>query len=262
MPSPAPGPQVFRLSRAAVRYWDARAAANKVVELCRVLTCELCAYCAHAPVETRDALRWVGAFPIATKNYLCPGGEKCARLAELQPLLSAVEAERLLASPCPPLHAITRLRAYVFRIHLTPPLGHLAPAQPPGSAQALEALLPFMLRGLTDLLAGLTGAFGAMERIAFTPLPFAYVAHLRSLLVLSLAIALLPVLAGSGLAALPALLFLAWALFGTEAAAVDCESPFHRKANHLAFGRFATVVALNVFYVAQTVRDMQAARAV
>jgi predicted membrane chloride channel (bestrophin family) len=104
---------------------------------------------------------------------------------------------------------------------------------------------------MSECVNNLTATFGAMERINGTPLPFAYVSHLRSLLFINLGFTFLPMLSRDGLFALPGYLVLCWALLGIEAAAVECERPFQRKANHLAFGRFATVVASNI---AQTVR--------
>ena len=63
---------VFRLSRAAVRYWDARAAAGKMVELCRGIVSETAVCCAHNPEQRRAIARWSAVFPIAVKNFLRP----------------------------------------------------------------------------------------------------------------------------------------------------------------------------------------------
>ena len=51
---------------------------------------------------------------------------------------------------------------------------------------------------------------------------------------------------------MPALLAMGWSLLGIEAAAVECERPFGRRANHLALGSFAVTTAQNV---AQTLGD-------
>ena len=44
-------------------------------------------------------------------------------------------------------------------------------------------------RGMGDAIGALAGAWGTMERIGATPLPFVYVAHLRTFLVLYLLVA-------------------------------------------------------------------------
>ena len=53
-------------------------------------------------------------------------------------------------------------------------------------AQADAALRAVIFRSLNAQIDTLTGAWGAMERINATPLPFAYVVHLRTFLVLYL----------------------------------------------------------------------------
>ncbi|KAJ1637913.1 hypothetical protein T492DRAFT_859176 [Pavlovales sp. CCMP2436] len=77
---------VFRLGRAAVRYWEARAAAGKMVEKLRVLAAHFMLHGRGALLERDCALRWCGVFAIATKNYLRPMRDhgKCTRMDELQ----------------------------------------------------------------------------------------------------------------------------------------------------------------------------------
>lgn len=92
----------------------------------------------------------------------------------------------------------------------------------------------------------MAGAWGAMERINATPLPFAYVVHLRTFLVLYLLAWNLEALAIHSWGAFPALVVVSWALLGIEAASVECERPFRWDANHLALGRMGVVVSQNV----------------
>eukprot|EP00747_Dinoflagellata_sp_TGD_P221082 gnl/TRDRNA2_/TRDRNA2_92972_c0_seq2.p1 gnl/TRDRNA2_/TRDRNA2_92972_c0~~gnl/TRDRNA2_/TRDRNA2_92972_c0_seq2.p1 ORF type:complete len:118 (-),score=13.48 gnl/TRDRNA2_/TRDRNA2_92972_c0_seq2:29-334(-) len=85
-----------------------------------------------------------------------------------------------------------------------------------------------------------------MERINNTPLPFAYVAHLRTLLVLYLLG--LPFALGKtwGWSTIPATFIISFSLLGIEAAAVSCERPFGRGTNHLPLDLFKDVIADNV----------------
>ena len=55
---------------------------------------------------------------------------------------------------------------------------NLLPFSPHGSSGSLGAP-----PGMEEHICSLTGAMGAMERINNTPLPFAYVSHLRTCLV-------------------------------------------------------------------------------
>lgn len=232
---------VFRLSRAAVRYWDARAALGKLVELCRAFASEACVFCAHAPAERNAMLRWLGVVPVATKNYLRPSLNELKRAYELIPLLSAKEANELLEAPCQPITALNRLRELIGAVARAP--------TPPGH----EHLGPMVYHRLNELVQGLTGCFGAMERINLTPLPFVYVAHLRTFLVMYLMLGPLPVLYDRGLPALLSVCLMTWGMLGIEAAAVECERPFFRRRSHLTLGRACLVVAQSLV---QTAKDL------
>ena len=100
----------------------------------------------------------------------------------------------------------------------------------------------------------LCAGFFVLTKVNATPLPFVYVAHLRTFLLVYLALWYLEALASHGWAALPGVALSSWALLGIEAAAIECERPFRRRANHLALGRFCVVVAENV---AQTLVDTE-----
>lgn len=232
---------VFRLSRAAVRFWDARAAAGKMVESSRILSADVAVACANAPGLRNEFARWIGVFPVAVKNFLRPSHRTCARVAELGTLLDGSEIEQLLGPhTCAPLLVLTRLRQAAYRVPTEAAVG---------GAPAMGA---HVYRELVQSINALTAAWGALERINATPLPFVYVAHLRTLLVVYLAVSYLEALAAHGWAALPGLVLSSWALLGIEAAAIECERPFRRRPNHLLLGRFCHVIAENV---AQTLAD-------
>ena len=48
------------------------------------------------------------------------------------------------------------------------------------------------------------------------------------------------------LQSLPFLFLFNWSLLGIEAAAVECESPFDYKANHLTLGKASALIARNI----------------
>jgi predicted membrane chloride channel (bestrophin family) len=48
------------------------------------------------------------------------------------------------------------------------------------------------------------------------------------------------------LQSLPFLFLFNWSLLGVEAAAVECESPFDYKSNHLTLGNASVLVARNI----------------
>ncbi|KAL7544045.1 hypothetical protein ACHAXR_013484 [Thalassiosira sp. AJA248-18] len=96
-----------------------------------------------------------------------------------------------------------------------------------------------------------------MERIAATPLPYIYVVHLRTFLLLYLFLWNLQGIDSHGWASIPALLAASWALLGIEAAAVECEQPFQLHSNHLPLGKMCVVVAKNVAQTIKTVGCIQ-----
>ena len=79
-------------------------------------------------------------------------------------------------------------------------------------------------RGLSDHVSGLTSAWGTLERINATPLPYVYVAHLRTFLVLYIFATASVAVAEWGVLAVPAVLLMSWSLLGIEAAAVSTQA--------------------------------------
>ena len=77
-------------------------------------------------------------------------------------------------------------------------------------------------------------------------LPFVYVVHLRTFLLLYLFLWNLEGIGNNGWKSTPALLAASWALLGIEAAAVECERPYQLHSNHLPLGKMCVVVAKNV----------------
>lgn len=248
---------VFRLGRAAVRFWDSRAAFGKLVEVCRTCASTSIVACRRGgrPDLADGFARWVCAYPIASKNFLRPdlpcAKDGRSRRAEIGPLLTDDDARELLnpatgggsaAEFVAPLHVADRLRELAHALSFEGRDGR--PDACGGAA---------IYRQLNEQIDALTGAWGAMERIAATPLPFAYVAHLRTFLLLYLFLWNLKFVGANGWGAVPALLAGSWALLGIEAAAVECERPFQVRANHLPLGKMCVVVAKNV---AQTVKSV------
>lgn len=217
---------VFRLARAAERYWEARQNAGRMIAMCRVLVSTASAAMGAASVDVR---RWALAFPVATKNYL-RGTRGDAR--ELEGLLSVDEIDSLFAVPCQPVRCVDAARKAVFDW---------------ASDGPLEA---HVVTRLMITLDELTLNFGAMERINNTPLPFVYVSHLRSFLIVFLLAVPLVFASTWGWGTPPASCLVAFALLGIEAAAVECERPFARARNHFAFETFAAVIDTSIHQTA------------
>ena len=185
--------------------------------------------------------RWVCAFPIAVKNYLRPRMDtkiKCTRsdqlLNEIGFLLDDNEARMLLEAKHPVLLVLDQLRELAYVICFTVDIN----LHPTATAE--------INKQMNTHLDSLSGAFGAMERICGTPLPFVYVTHLRTFLLLYLLLFNLYSVAHYGWEALIILLAANWAMLGLEAASVECERPFGLSPNHLPLGKFCIIIAENI----------------
>eukprot|EP00571_Detonula_confervacea_P015979 CAMPEP_0172306774 /NCGR_PEP_ID=MMETSP1058-20130122/7776_1 /TAXON_ID=83371 /ORGANISM="Detonula confervacea, Strain CCMP 353" /LENGTH=455 /DNA_ID=CAMNT_0013018761 /DNA_START=464 /DNA_END=1831 /DNA_ORIENTATION=+ len=300
----------YRLGRAAIRYWDARQAVGKMVEICRsniatvsvwfnspirlrkrhrqkqqpqshvtdngkdqAKQSESAENCRH-DAEDAEALellceyaRWLAVFPIAVKHFLRPetrpGWEKEDRYKkrryEIGPLLSDEDARNVImeyddedGKPTsnsvsgtrvrdPPLVVLNRLHELAYDI------AHYAfTDNGPASFLPTSQGRAIFYQQTGDQINILFGAYGAMERIKGTPLPFVYVIHLRTFLMIYLFLWNMSSVATYGWTGLPFLFLLNWALLGIEAAAVECERPFDYNPNHLTLGKVCVVVARNI----------------
>ena len=271
---------VFRLGRAAVRYWDARAALGKVVEICRSMSstalvgCQsFSATCSPTGIDNthqqqrltqnqqkqqqlaEDFVRWIAVFPIAVKNFLRPHeGLGCKRQQEIGNVLCPEDCKGLLDAKADyqyaPIFVLNRMRQLAFEVcHPSLPEQQQQRKQQPSTNDAVLAML---YRQLNEQIDSLTGAWGAMERISGTPLPFVYVVHLRTFILLYLCLWHLEAIASKGWIALLPLMLASWGLLGIEAAAVECERPFQWQSNHLALGKACLIVSRNL---AQTMQN-------
>eukprot|EP00667_Euglena_gracilis_P011463 EG_transcript_11696 len=225
----------FRLARCAVRFYDARAASGKLIEICRTMASEVAVYGSHDAALRDQCLRWIAAMPVATKNFLrgVPG-----QVEELDGILKHEEAEHLLAAPHQPLFVLDVLRTYSMR------LATAHPAAPAVAAMVLEAL--------TQSVNTLNGAMGAMERIGNTPLPVAYMIFIRAYIVVYLVLVVFLLGHSWGWYTIVIIVLMSWLLLGLECAATECERPMQSRLNHLALERYCVVVADNLQQIAAT----------
>ena len=83
------------------------------------------------------------------------------------------------------------------------------------------------------IISRLMDALGACERIHNTPLPFAYMVHLRRTLIIFLATMPLAIVKDLGWATIPATLLISYVMLGVEEIGVEIEDPFGTNDNDL-----------------------------
>jgi putative membrane protein len=207
---------VFRLNRAAQRFWLAREYWGTMVARGRTIVSGLLVYGNHSPRHRDDAIRWLAAFAICTMEYL--RGRRDLVPDMFAGLVSKQELQKLERQNHPPLYACRRVRCHLKAIFQVSHHTHIATAnQWTQECIALEQQLNVMM----DMCGG-------MERIKGTPLPIVYVSHLRTFLLLTLL--LLPYVFGPlwRWTTIPLVAIAAFAWLGIEAASSEVECPFRQ----------------------------------
>lgn len=237
---------VFRLNRAAERFWLARQNWGVIVGVGRHFASGVLVHGRHNPRKRDEAIKWVAAFSIATKQFM-----RSIHEIDALSLAGILEKEDVIAlqnAPHPPLYASCKIRSALQELF------YISAETPPGLAlfysqqlQTLEGSLNIMMDNE-----------GAMERIKSTPLPLVYVTHLRTFLVLFLA--LLPYIwAGMwGWPTVPIVFVTSFAFLGLEGASEEVECPFRKdRPNHLNMDAYCLVLLMNIQQILKQTADSE-----
>jgi ion channel-forming bestrophin family protein len=265
---------VFRLNRAANRFWDARAFWGAVVADIRSLVGGLIVHDSSsssssssgfgghdesdvivaAARERRpanrchfhrdEAIRWLAALPLIIMHHL---RKQLLLPADIYAgILTVDELNQVQGSNHPPLFVAEQVRYHLHQtFHIT--------AATPASVAAMWAV---HLDRLEKQLNQIIHAFGGMERIAGTPLPIVYVSHLRAFLLIDLIV--FPYVFGPswGWGCIPIVALAAFALLGIEACASEVESPFRKdRVNALNMDNYCDGALSNILQVIKNSAD-------
>ena len=278
---------VFRMARAAVRFWDCRAAWGAIIFKSYSL-CDnaIVAIGPIAPSQAEELVRWCVAFGVGVKCVLRRerfpfeqvagflGADEvetmetdakhfalyCARKMRraATAALMAVEGEdklvEMIKAQVEPNAAVESIRAMRTwksdAREVTPELRY------PSAHHPVRKMEPHMAAQLMQTMekdiAALIDHCGTMERIKATRLPIAYVSHLRTIL-MGFVLCLPFVYEGYwGWGTIPAVAAIAFALLGIEGAATECENPFSpKRTNHLGMDGFCEATQREVMELLQ-----------
>ena len=216
---------VFRTNSSYDRFWEGRRMWGNIINESRNLARLGSISLASVPEIRQRLFAWLIAFPVAVMQQL-RGPVKELGVAAKK--LSESERSQALDQQHVPL-AITR--------QLTSCLSE---------ARERGAISEYLFVALDQNVQRLVDYLGACERIHGTPLPFAYMVHVRRVILLycySLPIALVK---DFGWWTIPGTLFVAYALLGIEEIGVEIEDPFGTDDNDLPLEAFCETIRRNV----------------
>lgn len=207
---------VLRTNSSYERFWEGRKMWGAIINETRNLGRTLSIYLADSPERMRQAIGWTIAFPYAAMHYL--RGE--TGIGKPLEDLPTEKVKAVLESQNVPL-AVSR--------NLTLQLDE---------ARRQGQLSDFLFATLDQNVQLLIDYVGACERIHKTPLPFAYMVHLRRMLVLFCVTLPFAVVERYGWGTILVTLIVSAVLFGIEEIAVEIEDPFSYDDNDLPLERF------------------------
>jgi putative membrane protein len=211
---------VFRTNASNDRYWEGRRLWGGIVNTCRNLTREASAVLGDEPGTVRDVVRWTEAYAYACRGHL----RGTPDLGPPGSRLPAAEVEAVLAARHVPLAVAGRITAL------------LDEARRRGRIDTIQ------FASLDDHLTGLIDLIGGCERIHRTPLPFAYMVHLRRALILYCFSLPFGLVREFGWVTILDTLFVAYIFFGIEEIGVEIEDPFGEEDNDLPLGSYCAQI--------------------
>lgn len=219
-----------RVSLSYDRYYEARKKWGMMVNRTRDLVRQFHGYCDDAALRA-DATKWTAAFVYACKQHLrwktrCPSLRRTG-------LLSAVELAALEASDHMPNYCMERLTACI------------------AASRASGAIDGFSFRAMDENIQSFEDQIGACERILKTPVPFAFVLHLRSIIMLNIIALPLYLMNTIFWGAIPITLLYAYCLTGLEDLGQAVENPFRENFHALPLDGICECIRKNLIEIQQ-----------
>lgn len=212
---------VFRTNSSYDRFWEGRRMWGNIINESRNLVRGAAAHLKSAPELERQIIVLTVAFAYSTMFRL--RGEK-HKLGAAEKLLSAEEVAFLSQAQNPRLVIATRITNTLKEAH------------------ERGIISDYIMASLDQNTQLLIDYLGACERIQNTPLPFAYMVHLRRVLVLYCFTLPFALVGAFSWATVPDTFLVAYTFFGIEEIGVEIEEPFGRDENDLPLERFCDLI--------------------
>lgn len=220
---------VFRTNASYDRYWEGRRLWGGIVNETRNLIRSGCVNLRDDPRLLQQLTRWTALFPWTVMSTLRGVQDLATQSDELLP----AERNELRICHHQALYTAQRMSACL--------------------RQALDQRLvsDVIYTAMDQNVQQLVGYLGGCERIRKTPLPFAYVVHLRRALVIycfTLPFALVDTF---GWWSVLDVFLIAYTYFGVEEIGVEIEGPFGNDANDLPLEDICTTIQRNLYAMSQ-----------
>ena len=219
---------VFRTNTAYERFWEGRKAWGTLINTVRNLSRSIWITIAEQePTDRQEkivVLRLLVAFAIATKLHL-----RSENLdPEIADFLPKDYYEKLQTMNNPPLEIAFWIGDYL--------------------QQSYEkgCIHPYQLSAMLKLLDNMVDVLGICERILKTPIPLAYIIHLRQLIFLYCFTAPFELINSLGWLTPLFVGVIAFTVFGIEEIGVEIENPFGHDANDLPLDQICRTMQVNI----------------
>ncbi len=220
---------VFRTNASYDRFWEGRKAWGGIVNESRNLARALHAFLPDRPGLRERAIRWTSCFSYASMHSL--RGTVGSGLGPQAALLPPAEVDQVQRSGHPPLAVAIQISAVIAEARRE---GYLS--------DYLAITIDNNVQQLIDFL-------GVSERIHRTPLPFAYVVHLRRALLIYCITLPFALLEPFGWYTILDTLLVAYIFFGVEEIGVEIEDPFGVDDNDLPLEAICATIERNLLEV-------------
>ncbi len=215
---------VFRTNVSYERFWEGRRQWGNIVNDCRNLARLSCSLLKNDPELLSYWLQWTMVFPRSVMNRL-RGGTTLGPITVGLPQNDVVATENAQHVPLAVSRKMTE---------------QLETARQRGLISDIQQMT------LDGGIQRLIDSLGACERIHNTPLPFAYMVHLRRALICYFATLPMALVSDFGWLTIPATLLIAYVMLGIEEIGVEIEDPFGDDENDLPLQSLCETIESNL----------------
>lgn len=246
---------VFRTQTSYKKWQESRVAWSKVGSFCRDIAMQCCMYIKHKPYAT-EACRLLIVYVISLRSWL--------RCEDVEPrmfehLLTHELIDRIMrnyqagddiapdiSSTFYPVY-LKRMKAFSFQFRQTcGPLVCLELLRELFcKAQKDKVMGPFHM-SLEGNVKGLGVCQGTFERQLNTQIPFAYISHLHTVLLIYLLSLPFFLVKSLGWVMPPSIAFLAYVIIGLENVSAEIENPFGYDANDLPMDQYCAEICRDI----------------